>query len=205
MTDTDRIYLAEVDPAFRQNDGSDDPLFWPFYYESCYDFLIHFPQFLSGIHHTSTCEYTEGIKEVSSRLSEPSRKRTEVLDHLSFPRTEGCPVREQTKCRASCVHPSSLGPFATRRRAARQFQRGSTSSGERLSAREGDGLFFSPLGRLQVSPCMRTHLSPLKLKVSPLWIHTQELLTYPQDYLSPWSYLGSWTFFFLKIFLVQNW
>lgn len=73
---------------------------------------------------------------------------------------------------------------------------GSTSSGERLSAREGDGLFFSPLGRLQVRPCMCTHLSPLKLKVSPLWIHTQELLTYPQDYLSPWSYLGSWTFFF---------
>ena len=70
----------------------------------------------------------------------------------------------------------------------------SPSSRERLSGK-GGAMFCFPLGRLQFSPCMHTHLSPLKLKVSPLWIHIQEHFTYPQNHLSPWCYLGSWISF----------
>lgn len=65
-------------------------------------------------------------------------------------------------------------------------------------------MFCFPLGRLHFSPCMHTHLSSLKLKVSPLWIHIQEHFTYPQKRLSPWCYFGPWTSF-LKVSLVQNW
>lgn len=98
---------------------------------------------------------------------------------------------------ASFIHPplDPLPPYAD--------LLASTSSKKGLRGREGDGMFCFPLGRLHFSPCMHTHLSPLKLKVSPLWIHIQEHFTYPQKRLSPWCYFGSWTSFFKGIFSTE--
>lgn len=84
----------------------------------------------------------------------------------------------------------------------------STSSKERLGGREGDVMVCPPLGQLQFSPCMHAHLPSLTLKVNLLSVHVHGRFTYPENYLSPWPYLGSWIlvslFCSLKTPLAQN-